>query len=439
MNLTDTLHDRRVGLCDCNNFFVSCERTINPALEGLPVVVLSSNDGCVVSRSNEAKALKIPMGAPYFKFKSFFQAHNVQICSGNMSLYQEISRKVMSVLSEYTDTLEQYSVDEAFLNLAILSVTDPAAYCAKIRADVLKRCKIPVSIGIAPNKTLAKLAAEYAKKHEKTGGVFWFDKSRYSNEEFMSQFKPEDVWGIGKQNVKRLDAIGITTMKHLLALDDTEAKAKFGAPMLTTIWALRGKAAEHKTRNKNSMPKSIQVSRSFGEKIIEYDDLLDALQNFAVAAARQMRAAKSGAKKLRVYIRSGSFEHREYFNAEKTFDTPQNLDAALMSAARELLNGIYRKGLAYTKAGIEIPYLCSQAECEQQLLFEEKDEKKSAAEKAADTINKELGISIMKPAQLYSAPNETKRWKPKHEHGDNAHKKIRDTNGMRFASHAEDV
>ena len=439
MNNIENIHDRKVGLCDCNNFFVSCERTVNPALEGLPVVVLSSNDGCVVSRSNEAKALKIPMGAPYFKFKNFFKAYNVQICSGNMPLYQEISRNVMSVLSEYTDNLEQYSVDEAFLNLAILAVTDPVTYCAKIRADVLKRCKIPISIGIAPNKTLAKLAAEYAKKHAETGGVFWFDKSRYGSAEFMSQFTLGDVWGIGRQNVKKLEAAGITGINSLTAFNENEAKAKFGTPMLTTIWALQGKAAEHKTRNKNDTPKSIQVSRSFGEKITKYGELLDAVQNFTVAAARQLRAANSGAKKLRVYIRSGSYEQREYQSAEVTFDTPQSLDASLMSAARKLLEGIYQPGTAYTKAGIEIPYLCSQAECEQQLLFEEKNETRTAAEKAADAINKELGISIMKPAQLYAAPNEVKRWKPKHEHGDEKHKKLRDTNGMRFASHAEDV
>ncbi len=440
MDFDALLHDRKFGLCDCNNFFVSCERTVNPELEGLPVVVLSSNDGCVVSRSNEAKALKIPMGAPYFQYKAFFRAHNVQICSGNMPLYQELSHKVMDVLSEYTDKLEQYSVDEAFFNLAIVSITDPEAYCLKIRSEILRRCKIPVSIGISPNRTLSKLAAEYAKKHSETDGVFWFDKSRYGSAEFMSQFALGDIWGIGRQNVKRLQVAGITDMNKLTAMDEAEAKAKFGTPMLTTIWALQGKAAEHKTRDKNAVRKSIQVSRSFGEKITEYAELLDALQNFVVSAARQLREAKSGAKKLRIYIRSGNYANREYQSTEAEFDTPQNLDAVLMSAVRKMLDEIYVPGIAYTKAGIEIPFLCSQAECAQELLFRQSDERRTNAEKAADSINRELGVSAMKPAQLYSAPDKTMRWRPKKEHGcENKQKKLRDTSGMRFASRAEDV
>jgi len=442
MDIKKLLHDRTVALCDCNNFFVSCERAVQPALCSVPVVVLSSNDGCVVSRSNEAKQLKIPMGAPYFKYRSFFEANNVHVCSGNMPLYKEVSASVMSVLSQFTDTLDQYSIDEAFLNLAIVSITDPVAYCAKIRAEVMKQCKIPVSIGIAPNKTLSKLASEYAKKNPKTDGIFWFDKAHYENPGFMSQFKLRDIWGIGRQNEKRLMQTGIDSVTKLIALDPKIAKERFGLPMLVTVWALQGKAAEHKTKSKADPQKSIQVSRSFGTRVTDYETLLDAVQNFTVAAARQLRQAKAGAKVFRIYLRSGGFNERKYCAEETVFLSPQNLDSVLLAAARQMLDKLFSPGTSYTKAGVEIPYVCSTAECEQQLLFEDEENmrKQTKAEEAADKINQTLGISVMKPARLYTVPGTVQEWRPKTEHSaSNKTKKIQSTTGMKFASHAEDV
>jgi len=441
MDISALLHDRAVALCDCNNFFVSCERVANPALKDLPVVVLSSNDGCVVSRSNEAKQLKIPMGAPYFKYRAFFQAHNVRVCSGNMPLYKDISASVMSVLSRFTDELDQYSIDEAFLNLAILAVTDPVAYCANIRSEVLKQCGIPISIGISPNKTLSKLASEYSKKHPDTGGVFWFDRAHYEDKEFMAQFTVRDVWGIGRQNEKKLSMAGINNVAQLTQLDPKIAKERFGLPMLVTVWALQGKAAEHKTKSKSDPQKSIQVSRSFGTRITDYDTLLDALQNFTVAAARQLRAANAGAKLFRIYLRSGGFNERQYYSDEVKFNTPEYLDGVLLAAARQMLDKIFRPGLSYTKAGVDIPFVCSRAECEQQLLFQDTDvrQKQTKAEEAADNINKALGISAIKPAGLYTVEGTIQNWRPKTEHSAKEPKKLQDTRGMKFASHAEEV
>lgn len=442
MNIKELLHDRTVALCDCNNFFVSCERAAQPALCSVPVVVLSSNDGCVVSRSNEAKQLKIPMGAPYFKYRSFFEANNVHVCSGNMQLYKETSASVMSVLSQFTDSLDQYSIDEAFLNLAIVSITNPVAYCAKIQDEIMRRCKIPVSIGISPNKTLSKLASEYAKKHAKTGGIFWFDEAHYKDMQFMSQFELRDIWGVGRQNEKRLIQAGIENIPQLIALDSTTAKEKFGLPMLITVWALQGKAAEHNTRSKADPQKSIQVSRSFGTRVTDYQILLNALQNFTVAAARQLRQTNSGAKVFRIYLRSGGYNERNYYSDETQFNTPQNLDSVLLAAAKQMLNRIFLPGASYTKAGVEIPYISDTAECSQQLLFENTQQRqtKNKAEQAADEINKTLGISIMKPAELYAKDENLKSWRPKTEHSaSNEPKKLQSTKGMKFACHAEDV
>ena len=212
--------DRAIALADCNNFFASCERRVNPLLENRPVVVLSCNDGCVIARSNEVKKIGIKMGEPYFRIKDTLKYYNVAVRSTNMPLYQEVSAEVMARIKIYTDAIEQYSIDECFFNMGIANITDPVAYCLRIRKDILCKCRIPVSIGIAPTKTLCKLAAEYAKHHDDSGGVYWLSSEKYNDYDYMSQFKCGDVWGIGNKTEKKLALQGVRNAAEFTRLDE---------------------------------------------------------------------------------------------------------------------------------------------------------------------------------------------------------------------------
>jgi len=208
------------ALIDCNNFYVSCERVFNPKLNNRPVVVLSNNDGCAISRSNEAKALGIPMGAPAFKYEKIFKKHNVEVFSSNFTLYGDMSSRVMSILSKYTPNIEIYSIDEAFLKFEGFDNYDLESYCKKIQKIVLKHTGIPISIGVAPTKALSKVANRIAKKFpEKTNGVHLIDSDK-KKLKALKWLKIGDVWGIGFRHTERLKNIGIHTGYDFINIED---------------------------------------------------------------------------------------------------------------------------------------------------------------------------------------------------------------------------
>ena len=217
------------ALVDCNNFFVSCERIFRPDLEGKPVVVLSSNDGCAVARSNEAKALGIPMGAPAFKYRDVFERHNIVKFSANFDLYGDISRRIITILTTITPKIEVYSVDESFLDLSELAITDYTAWGEMVREKIMQWVGVPVSIGIAPTKTLAKLASDRAKKEPDLRGVL--DLATITPEarnEYLRAFPIEDIWGIGRKLSPRLRAIGVGTAGQLADLRVQQAQQLMG-------------------------------------------------------------------------------------------------------------------------------------------------------------------------------------------------------------------
>ena len=181
MNTFDALHDRSIALADCNNFFVSCERRANNSLDNCPMLVLSSNDGCVISRCNEVKKMGVKIGDPYFKVRNMLAYKGVTIRSTNMALYQKVSAEVMDLIREFSDSVEVYSIDECFFSMRIKNVKDPLSYCREIKKAVWEKCRIPISIGIAPTKTLCKLAVECAKNNEDTDGVYWLQRDKYAN------------------------------------------------------------------------------------------------------------------------------------------------------------------------------------------------------------------------------------------------------------------
>lgn len=440
------LDDRRIAVADCDNFFVSCERKVDTSLEGRPVVVLSCNDGCVVSRSNEVKQMGVKMGDPYFKIRDMLAYNGVAIRSSNLSLYTEISATVMRRLNIYTDSMEQYSVDEAFLNMGIASIKDPIDYCRKIRDDVWRHCQIPVSIGIAPSKTLAKLSTEYAKHNkEATRGVFWMDMAHYKNMPFMGQFSCGDIWGIGPRTAIKLIQSGVRTAEDFLKLDQLYIKKYFGILLLNTYWELQGRLMIP-IADVRKPPKSIMVSRSFGQPITTYGDLLDPLICFTVSASKQLRLAKQKAKRLCISVETSRFKPEKFYANQKEviFSTPTDLDSVFIPAVKQAFQDIYVAGYEYKRCGVVL-YNFSDMSCGcQTALFSDSGEamdKRARASEAADIINRECGRPVIRPAAVFARPGEIKAWLPKSEYKSNATVKADSPlpNGLRFQSHAEDV
>ncbi len=443
MKTSDLMHERSIALADCNNFFVSCERRADNSLDSRPVVVLSSNDGCVISRSNEVKKMGVKMGDPYFKIRNMLAFNGVAVRSTNMSLYREISAEVMSRISLYTDAVEIYSIDESFFNMAVSNIKDPLSYCRAIRKDIWDRCRIPVSIGIAPTKTLCKLGTEYAKKNESTGGVFWMDRSRYMDMSFMSQFGCADVWGIGRRISEKLLKSGVRTAADFIGKDEMWVKKTFGIMSLYTSWELKGHRA-YDLEACRKPPKSIMVSRSFGNPITEYKDMLDPLLCFTVSAARQLRKAGQTAGKMSVFISTSRFDREKYYanGRETSFTRPVSLDSELMNCAERMLREMFIPGYKYKRCGVVLSDFSDISAGRQTALFDEpeEEEKKLRCASAVDSINREFRQGIIKPAALFDAPDHEKKWAPRSEFKSEGTRK-KDSplpEGLRFQNHSED-
>ncbi|WP_303322035.1 Y-family DNA polymerase [Cloacibacillus evryensis] len=413
---------RAIGLCDCNNFFVSCERRENPALIDRPVVVLSGNDGCIVARSNEVKAMGVPMGEPYFKVRGLLERAGAAVLSGRLSLYNKISAEVMSRLACFSDVTEVYSIDEAFINLAIPSIKDPAAYCMELRKDIWRHCSIPVSVGISSTKTLAKLASHCAKHSD--SGVFWLKRDSYADPRWMAQFEVGDIWGVGRRMAKRLNLYHrILTAADFVSADDLLLKRDFSVNALYTAWELRGYPVYPLAGGRRT-PKSIQVSRSFGEAVFSYDELLEAVSYFTLCAARQLRAAKQRASRMGVYITTSRFRADNFYAREdaRSFSSPRSLDCDFLSAARDMLAGIYREGYAYKKAGVVLDDFTDVSCGVQQLLFDEegrpeaREGKFLLAAAVTDSLNREFGRLVIGSADNFGAPERKSKWYPRRGH-----------------------
>ncbi|MBQ3820989.1 MAG: Y-family DNA polymerase, partial [Bacteroidales bacterium] len=227
------------ALADCNNFFVSCERVFRPELNGRPVIVLSNNDGCAVSRSNEAKALGIKMGAPLFQIRELVEKHGVAVFSSNFALYGDMSRRVQEVLRRYSPAVEQYSIDEAFLDLRGIQIPDPDALAKEISSECRRRTAIPVSVGIAPTKTLAKIASKLCKQYPKLRGGCYMHRPE-DIEKVLRRFPAADVWGIGRRSARKLEAAGIRSAWDFTRLPEVAVRKRFALPGLRTWKELQG-------------------------------------------------------------------------------------------------------------------------------------------------------------------------------------------------------
>ncbi len=343
------------ALADCNNFYVSCERVFNPALWGKPVVVLSNNDGCVIARSNEAKALGVAMGEPAFKREWFFRKHRVQVYSSNYSLYGDMSARVMSTLGRFAPRMEVYSIDEAFLDLENLAFDSAVDYARELRATVGRWTGVPVSIGLGPSKTLAKIANRLAKKRPETGGVFDCGplQGTPAMDDLLESVDAADVWGVGRRYARMLARHGVTTARGLRDLPDHWAQKKMTITGLMTVRELRGTPCIS-LEEAPPAKKSIVCSRSFGRPVSSRTAMREAIAAYTARAAEKLRGQNSVAGHMTVFLMTNPHKDEpQYSNAGAAgLVVPTAYTPALIARAHECLERIYKDGYIYKKAGV---------------------------------------------------------------------------------------
>ena len=341
------------GLVDCNNFYVSCERVFNPSLRGKPVVVLSNNDGCIIARSNEAKAIGIPMGAPLHLYKTLIKHNKIFTYSSNYTLYGDMSSRVMSVLNYFIPNIEIYSIDEAFLNLKNFNIQSLQDEMFKIRERIYQWTGIPVSIGIGPTKTLAKLANKIAKKNSSNGVYILTVSTQLTH--ILSDMKLEDIWGVSKGWGNRLRSIGINNPRQLQQANPRQIRTLISVVGERIIYELRGQPclALEEVINK----KSITVSRSFGNMINDKDSLKKALANYVARAAEKLRHQDSVCGGIYVFINTNRFREGDlqYSNsATINFDELTDSTTIIIEKSFKLLENLYRPKYNYKKIGVTL-------------------------------------------------------------------------------------
>tara|TARA_B000000532_G_scaffold119504_1_gene95968 strand:+ start:223 stop:1449 length:1227 start_codon:yes stop_codon:yes gene_type:complete len=391
---------------------VSCERVFNPKLNNKPVVVLSNNDGCAISRSNEAKALGIPMGAPAFKYEKIFRENNVQIFSSNFPLYGDMSSRVMSILSKFTPNIEIYSIDEAFLKFEGFENYDLESYCQEIKNMVFKWTGIPISIGIAPTKALAKVANRIAKKFpNQTKGVYLIN-SKQKRIKALKWLNIGDVWGIGFRHSKRLKNIKINTAHDFINLEDAWVRKNMSVVGLRLKKELEGKSVLG-LEEVRSPKKAIATTRSFEGTITDYEKIKERVSTFAICCAEKLRAQNSNCNSIYVFVRSNKFQKNkiQYRNGIlMTIPFSTNSNMVISKYAVEGLKKIFKQGINYKKAGAIVMGLDSSNN-HQLNLFENEDPKHKYLMKTIDFIQKKEGQSKIKLA----SQDLRKRWKMKQE------------------------
>lgn len=407
------------ALVDCNNFYASCERAFNPALDKKPLVVLSNNDGCIIARSNEAKKLGIPMGAPFYQWRQCCEENGVQVFSSNYALYADMSQRVMTILKSFCPSIEVYSIDEAFLVIDQFAGNDMIAYATEIRNTIKAHTGLPVSIGISTTKTLAKIANHIAKKHTVTGVCDL--SSLASQEKVLQDFPIGDVWGIGRQLKKKLEPFQIHTAKDLRDADLKLLRRNFSVVVEKIIRELR---------NVSCIPleaiqprKQIISSRSFGRTVTSLNDLEEAVSTYTAIACLKLRNQKSHARGIYVFLQTNIFKQKDpryAMGASCLLPIATTHTNDMIRIAKKCLREIYQPGFKYHKAGIMLLDISPQT-IKQHDIFVSGDQKKDTLTNMVDQINQKLGKNklfycaegIHKPWQIKSclrSPRYTTRW-----------------------------
>lgn len=405
------------ALIDCNNFFVSCERVFRPDLEKGPVVILSSNDGCVISRSNEAKALGIPMGVPLFKCQDLIDRFNVKVFSSNFALYGDFSARVMKILESFGSDLEIYSIDEAFLELDKVHIPNIEKYAAEIKDKIFKNTGIPVSVGVASTKTLAKLANRFSKKNVQYKNILTL--SEENTDKILAQTEVVGIWGVGNRWANKLGQNAIYTALDLKKSNTVILKKLMGITGERIYWELNGVSClpislEHKTK------RGIMSSRSFGTKVTSLKELSEAVSLYTERAAASLRKEKATARIVSVFLSSSKHSpvmYRAFANTvlnECSSYTPDLIDASITA-----LKTIYKPEVIYKKAGILLSGIFPEGSLQMALERAKAEplstkidfKKKENLMLSIDKINQKNGS----PKIFYGSEGIKKRWKDKRQ------------------------
>ena len=399
------------GLVDCNNFYASCQRVFEPHLAGKPIVVLSNNDGCVIARSNEAKALGIPMGAPAFEFKKLFEDNKVHVYSSNYALYGDMSSRVMNLLTTFTPEIEIYSIDEAFLKFEGFKYVDLYEYGLQIKRTVTRGTGIPISVGFAPTKALSKVANKIAKKYpERTNGVYMIDTDE-KRIKALKWTKIEDVWGIGRKHAKRLKIKNVHNAFQFTQLHDDWVRKEMAVVGLRLKHELEGKPTLDLESPKSK--KMIATTRSFEKMYTSYDDLAERISTFTSSCAEKLRRQNSHCNMIMVFV------HTNYFRKDlpqysrniiiKT-DYPTNSTIDLSKYAKIGLRAIYKEGYNYKKAGVIVMGLTPNNET-QLSFFDTSNPKHQPLMSTIDKLNLSYGVNKVK----FGNQSLGRQWKMKQE------------------------
>ena len=397
------------SLIDCNNFYASCERLFNPRLEGKPIVVLSNNDGCIVARSNEAKAVGIKMGIPYFQAKEMIELNRVNVFSSNYTLYGDISARVMSTIASFSPDIEVYSIDEAFLDLETIRIPDFKEFGLEIRRKVLRDVGMPVSVGIASTKTLAKLANHTAKKSKSGCCII---KDTKEAEAILESSELSDIWGIGSRSAIRLQKEGIDNLIDLCKTRDSVVRKILGVTGLRTVLELRGIPSVPMGLCRVER-KSACCSRSFRKPVSTLKDLSEAVAHYTASVIEKLRSESLCGTSMTVFLtikNSVDPAHPRYVSAAYHLPIPSDDTSTYLNIASKLLPRLFNKENYYKSAGVIITELVSSG-CYQQDLFEKNDIKSRKVNDAMDAINCKFGKGTL----FHAAEGTKKTWQMKSE------------------------
>lgn len=404
-----------IALIDCNSFYASCEQVFRPDLQGKPVVVLSNNDGCIIAANKEAKALtEIPMFHPVFKIKSILDEHNVTCFSSNYTLYSDLSQRVMNTLRMFSPTVEEYSIDESFIDLSVYDLKDLDKIAHQIKDTIFKNTGIPVGVGVAKTKSLAKLANKYAKKEAKNNHVFVVD-SEAKREELLKKTKVKDIWGVGRKHAVRLEKVGNKT-----AYDFTQLKREWIRKNMSVI-------GERLWQELNNQPcldletlqtdkKAIGTAKSFGKKLDNYDIISEACSFYVSEVADLLRQQKSVAAKVEVFLNTNYFSNTDLQHHQHVIlnlEVPTNSTFKLTQVALEALRQIYKPGFRYKKVGVNLLSLSPENRVQASLFYTPQKNENKALTNIVDELNSKYGKNKVKSA---SVGNREKEWGLVKEH-----------------------
>ena len=404
-----------IALVDCNSFYASCEQVFRPDLQGKPVVVLSNNDGCVIAANKEAKALAhIPMFQPVFKIKEILKANNVTCFSSNYTLYADLSQRVMDTLREFSPIVEEYSIDESFVDLSHFDVDELEEIAHKIKETVHKNTGIPVGVGVAKTKSLSKMANKYAKKIPANNGVYVID-SEEKRRFLLQANKVKDIWGIGRKHTIRVEKTGAKT-----ALDFAETNLAWVRKEMTVVgerlWRELNNFPCHTMEVEIATKKGIGTAKSFGYKLTEYSLIEEATSYYVAEVADLLRQQNSAATYLEVFLQTNSFsntDHQYYKKIIITLEIPTNSTIKLTQEAIKGLKKIFKQGYRYKKVGVNLFGLIPDSEIQTNLFYQEQKMESKKLTKAIDALNSKFGKNKVK---LASVGNREKEWALIKEH-----------------------